>query len=70
MLESESKLVNRPTLTGGKSYDKFYVYIPKQVSNDSCFPFKANQKVKVRIEVENKRLVIENAEKQLEKSKN
>lgn len=62
MLESESKLVNRPTQTGRKMYDKFYVYIPRQVSNDSAFPFKPNQKVKVKIDVENKRLLIESAE--------
>jgi len=62
MLESESKLVNRPTQTGGKMYDKFYVYIPREISKDSAFPFKANQKLKVRIDVENKRLVIEKLE--------
>lgn len=62
MLEALTKLVNRPTQTDGRLYDKFYVYVPRAVSNDSCFPFKANQKVKVRIDTENKRLVIENAE--------
>jgi hypothetical protein len=69
MLESESKIVNRPTETAGKKYDKFYIYVPRGVSNDSAFPFKPNQKVKVRIDVENGRLVIENTEKQLEKLK-
>jgi len=62
MLESESKLVNRPTQTAGKSYDKFYVYIPTEVAKDSAFPFKTNEKVKVRIDVENNRLVIERIE--------
>jgi len=62
MLESESKLVNRPTHTGGKLYDKFYIYIPREVSKDSAFPFKPDQKLRVRIDVENRRLVIENAE--------
>lgn len=62
MLESESKLVNRPTQTGGKLYDKFYVYIPREVSKDSAFPFKPDQKLKVRIDVENKCLVIEKLE--------
>jgi hypothetical protein len=62
MLESDSKLVNRPTETGGKMYDKFYVYIPSEVSKDSAFPFKPNQKLKVRIDTENKRLVIEKIE--------
>jgi hypothetical protein len=59
MLESESKLVNRPTQTGGKLYDKFYVYIPREVSKDSAFPFKPNDKVKVKIDTQNKRLIIE-----------
>jgi hypothetical protein len=59
MLESQSKLVNRPTQTAGKLYDKFYVYIPTEVAKDSAFPFKANDKVKVRIDVENNRLIIE-----------
>ena len=62
MLESESKLVNRPTQTDGKMYDKFYVYIPSEVSKDSAFPFKPDQKLKVRIDVENKRIVIEKSE--------
>jgi hypothetical protein len=34
-------------------YDKFYVYIPREVSKDFAFPFKPDQKLKVRIEVEN-----------------
>jgi len=61
MLESESKIVNRPTQTAGKLYDKFYVYIPTEVAKDSAFPFKANDKVKVRIDMESKSLVIEKA---------
>jgi hypothetical protein len=59
MLESESKLVNRPTRTAGKFYDKFYVYVPTEVARDSAFPFEADEKVKVRIDVENRRLIIE-----------
>jgi hypothetical protein len=59
MLESESKLVNRPTQTAGKLYDKFFIYVPTEVARDSAFPFKANEKVKVRIDTENKRLIID-----------
>jgi hypothetical protein len=59
MLESESKIVNRPTQTGGKQYDKIFIYIPTEVAKDSAFPFETNQKVKVRIDPENKRLIIE-----------
>ena len=53
------KTENRPTQTGGKMYDKFYVYILREVSKDSAFPFKPDQKLKVKIDVENCRLVIE-----------
>jgi hypothetical protein len=62
MLESESKIVNRPTQTAGKQYDKIFIYIPTEVAKDSAFPFSANQKVKVRIDPENKRLIIEKTE--------
>ncbi len=62
MLESESKLVNRPTQTAGKLYDKFYVYVPTEVAKDSAFPFKSDEKVRVKIDVKNKRLIIEKLE--------
>ncbi len=59
MIESYGKLTNRPTQTGGKMYDKFFIYVPIEVARDSAFPFKANERVKVKIDVENKRLIIE-----------
>jgi hypothetical protein len=36
--------------------------VPTEVARDSAFPFKADEKVKVRIDVENRRLVIEKLE--------
>ncbi len=59
MLESESKIVNRPTQTAGKQYDKFYIYVPTEVAKDSAFPFKADDRVRVRIDIGSKTLVIE-----------
>jgi hypothetical protein len=59
MLEAYGKLINRPTQTGGKMYDKFFIYIPIEVARDSAFPFKANEKVKVKIDTKNKRLMID-----------
>jgi len=59
MLEAYGKLINRPTQTGGKMYDKFFIYVPIEVARDSAFPFKANEKVKVKINPENKQLMIE-----------
>lgn len=59
MLEAEGKFINRPTQTGKKLYDKFFVYIPTEVARDGTFPFKVNDRVKVRIDVEKKQLIIE-----------
>jgi hypothetical protein len=59
MIESEGKFINRPTQTGGKTYDKFFIYVPTEVARDSLFPFKTNDRIKVKIDVENKKLTIE-----------
>jgi hypothetical protein len=53
------KFVNRPTTTGGKKYDKYFVYVPTAVARDSQFPFKTGDVVKVRIDLQNKRVVLE-----------
>lgn len=62
MLESEGKFIKRPTQTGEKLYDKFFIYVPTEVARDSLFPSKTNDKVKVRIDTEKNRLVIEKSE--------
>jgi len=59
MLEAETKLLNRPTQTAGKQYDKYYIYIPTDIAKDSAFPFTKNQKLKIKIDPQNKRLTIE-----------
>jgi hypothetical protein len=62
MLESVGKFINRPTQTGGKLYDKFFVYVPTEVARDGTFPFNKNERVKVKIDAENNRLIIEKLE--------
>jgi hypothetical protein len=59
MLEAESKIVNRPAYTGKKQYDKLFIYIPTDLAKDSAFPFLADEKIKIRIDKENNRLLIE-----------
>ncbi len=39
MLEGVGKVINRPTKTAGKTYDKYFIYIPTIVAKDSAFPF-------------------------------
>ncbi len=52
------KFVNRPTTTGGRKYDKFFVYVPTEVAKDSQFPLKAGDSVEVRIDPARKRVVV------------
>jgi hypothetical protein len=61
MLEGEGKFINRPGVTGGKSYDKYFVYVPVPVARDSNFPFKVNDRVLIKIEPERKELIIKKA---------
>jgi hypothetical protein len=49
MRKAIGRVVNRPTITGGKRYDKIFVYIPSQVANDTAFPFETGTKVEVEI---------------------
>ena len=43
----------------GRVYEKTWVYIPTDVANDTAFPFKPGERVLVKIDIENKRLLIE-----------
>jgi len=61
MREGKGRFINRPTRTGGRTYDKFFVYIPTEVARDGTFPFREGEEVIIRIEEE--RLVIEKPEK-------
>ena len=44
-----AKLVNKPTTTRGKKYDKFFIYITSYVTSDKSFPFKEGDELIVRI---------------------
>ncbi len=61
VLEGNSRLLNRPRTSKGKRYNAIFVYVPQDVAKDSLFPFKPDEDVVVRIDVRNKRLVIEKA---------
>ena len=44
-----AKLVNRPTETKGKKYNKFFIFITSYVAADKSFPFKEEDDLIVRI---------------------
>jgi hypothetical protein len=62
MLEGKGRIINRPTQTGGKAYDKFFIYVPTEIVRDSLFPFKVGEAAKIKIDNKNKRLLIERLE--------
>lgn len=49
VLQAKGKFVNRPTQTGGKKYDKFFIYVPTELANDSQFPFKPADEVLISV---------------------
>ncbi len=54
-----NKFTNRPTWRGKKLCGKFFVYVPTDVARSGTFPSKVNERVKVRINAENRKVTIE-----------
>lgn len=50
--------------TKGREYSQTYIFIPKLVATDTAFPFKEDDKVKVLIDVDRKRLIVEKSRSQ------
>jgi len=49
MRKGIGRFINRPTKTGKKFYDRFFVYVPTEVGRDGTFPFKVGDRVEVEI---------------------
>ena len=45
--------------TGGKKYDKFFIYVPTDLANDSQFRFKSGDEIEITVDVKEKRLLVE-----------
>jgi len=50
------RLINRPSKTGSKEYDKFFIYLPTELVRDSSFPFKPGDYVEVEIDARRREL--------------
>ena len=59
MIKAKTKFTNRPTKTGKKTYDKYFIYIPTELARDGLFPFSSGEEVTVRIDSKRKRLIVE-----------
>ena len=58
MIEGKGRFMNRPTKTGNRVYDKFFIYVPTEVAKDGLFPFKPGEEVTIRIDQGENRIVI------------
>ncbi len=56
MKVGRAKLINKPTTTKGKKYNKFFIYLSTYVVEDKDFPFKEDEELLVKIE--NGKLVV------------
>jgi len=59
---AKGRFINRPPKTGRGTYDKFFIYVPTELARDSNFPFRQGQEVEVRIDQENRVLVVQPVE--------
>jgi len=50
MRKGKGRFFNRPTVSKGKKYDKFFIYVPTEVARDTNCPLKDGDKVEVEIE--------------------
>jgi len=50
MRKGKGRFFNRPTVSKGKKYDKFFIYVPTEVARDTNFPLKDGDRVEVEIE--------------------
>jgi len=49
MRKAKGRFFNRPTISKGKKYDKFFVYVPTEVARDTMFPLKDGDRIEVEI---------------------
>ena len=59
MLQGKGRFMNRPSKTGKRVYDKFFVYIPTEIARDGLFPFGAGDEVLVKVDPKLKRVILE-----------
>jgi hypothetical protein len=60
MKTGRAKLVNRPTETRGKKYNKYFIFITSYVATDENFPF--TEKDELLVHIVDGKLVIEKEE--------
>lgn len=49
MRKGKGRFFNRPTVSKGKRYDKFFIYVPTEVARDTTFPFRHGDRIEAEI---------------------
>lgn len=49
MRKGKGRFFNRPTISKGKKYDKFFIYVPTEVARDTNFPLNDGDRITVEI---------------------
>ena len=49
MRKAKGRFFNRPSVSKGKTYDKFFIYVPIEVARDTAFPFRHGDRIEVEI---------------------
>ncbi|MEM2975845.1 MAG: hypothetical protein QW821_05455 [Candidatus Bathyarchaeia archaeon] len=57
--KGKGRFFNRPTVSKGKKYPKYFIYLPVKVCQDTSFPFKDGDIIEV--EIKGKTLIIRKA---------
>lgn len=57
-LKGKGRFINRPTITGGKKYDKYFIYIPTELANDSQFPFNVGDMITIQVDTKSKKIIL------------
>ncbi len=64
-IEGKGRFINRRTPAAkNKIYNRYFIYVPTNVADDSSFPFKEQDEVIIKIDISARRLIIESAKKE------
>lgn len=61
VLKGKGKFINRPTKTGKRIYDKFFIYVPTELARDSAFPFRQGDLLELEVDRKRRELRIRRA---------
>jgi len=59
LLQGKGRFLNRPTKTGNRAPDKFFVHIPTEMARDGLVPFREGDEISMKVDAMHRRLILE-----------